>query len=350
MGPLPNVRTTLFLDLTAVARGERRAAWSDWISAAFPGFRVVQIDDRFSTGTLQGAPIGSGWLWSTTCGSFSLVRTPRPGDATSGVFTVMLQCAGTSELGQNGRRCHITAGDIVLVDGLHELKQDMFGVGELLLLLLPRQKLLSLLPELANRTAFRLPAADAGTSLLRDLLRSIQAHLPGLNQAQQVAALEAVMAALGVLPAPTAGHAQPINPLLHVALHYIEQNLGSTALSAEAVAAALRISRRRLDEVFVKTIGSTVATQIWELRLMRAAEALSADGPTTRSITDIAYSLGFADSAHFARSFRKRFGCTARNWRNGAQVASAGQAVRAPSLQQRHAGPMALAPAPRSKR
>jgi AraC-like DNA-binding protein len=320
MAPLPNAGTTLFLDLAAVAQTRRRAAWSDWISAAFPGFRAVRIDDRFSTGTLRGAPMASGWLWSATCGSFSLVRTPRPGDATSGVFTVMLQCAGTSELQQNGRRCHVTAGDIVLADGLHELRQDTYGAGELLLLLLPRQKLLGLLPELANRTAIRLPASDAGTSILRDLLRSIQANLPGLTQARQAAALAAVMAALGILPAADAGLVQPVNPLLHRALHYIEQHLGSTGLSAAHVAAALGISRRRLDEVFVKTIGSTVATQISELRLLRAAEALSQDGAASRSITAIAYGLGFADSAHFSHSFRKRFGCTARSWRNGAQL------------------------------
>ncbi len=318
---LPNPGATLFLDLAAVAEAERRAAWSDWMRAAFPGFRVVQIDDRFSTGTLQGAPIASGWLWTATCGSFSLLRTPRPGDATSGVFTVMLQRAGTSELRQKGRQCRITVGDIVLVDGLQEVQQETFGVGEILLLLLPRQKLLASMPELANRTAVRFAAADAGTSVLRELLRSLQANLAGLTPAQQAAALSAVMAAIGVLPLPNPGNGQAINPLLHRALHYIESHLGSTGLSAEVVANAQCVSRRRLDDIFVQAIGSTVSSQIWELRLLRAAEALSDSNPASRSITDIAYGLGFADSAHFARSFRKRFGCTARSWRKGAQAA-----------------------------
>jgi len=92
------------------------------------------------------------------------------------------------------------------------------------------------------------------------------------------------------------------------------------------VAEAQGVSRRRLDQIFVKAIGSTVASQIWELRLLRAAEALAEHSPRSRSITDIAYSLGFADSAHFARSFRKRFGCTARNWRAGAGEAVGRQA------------------------
>jgi len=211
-------KATLFLDIGSVAKAERRAAWSDGMSAAFPGFRVVQIDDRFSTGTLRGAPIGNGWLWTAMCGSFSLLRTPLPGDPTSGVFTVMLQCAGTSELRQNGRQCRITAGDIVLVDGLHEVRQETFGVGELLLLLLPRQKLLGTMPELTNRTALRFPASDAGTSMLRELLRSIRANLAGLAQVQQAAALAAVMAALGLLPPPNVAPAHAINPLLHKAL------------------------------------------------------------------------------------------------------------------------------------
>ena len=58
--------------------------------------------------------------------------------------------------------------------------------------------------------------------------------------------------------------------------------------------------------------GSTLTAYILERRLQSAADALRRR-PQTR-IADVALDAGFGDLSYFCRSFRRRFGCTAREW------------------------------------
>jgi AraC-like DNA-binding protein len=60
-------------------------------------------------------------------------------------------------------------------------------------------------------------------------------------------------------------------------------------------------------------MGTTPSAYILERRLARAAERLGAAHEA--SITEIAFELGFNDSAYFARAFRQRFGVSPREWR-----------------------------------
>jgi AraC-like DNA-binding protein len=60
-------------------------------------------------------------------------------------------------------------------------------------------------------------------------------------------------------------------------------------------------------------MGKTPSGYIVERRLQRAADRLNA-APAT-SITELAFELGFNDSAYFARCFRQKFGVAPRDWR-----------------------------------
>ena len=59
--------------------------------------------------------------------------------------------------------------------------------------------------------------------------------------------------------------------------------------------------------------GTTPSTFIAEARLQTAPEWLRLY--PARSVTDIALSVGFNDSAYFSRCFRNRFGTSPREWR-----------------------------------
>ena len=54
----------------------------------------------------------------------------------------------------------------------------------------------------------------------------------------------------------------------------------------------------------------TLMRQIWEDRLRHCREDLVSTELRRRSISEIAYSWGFRDAAHFSRMFRHRFGET----------------------------------------
>ena len=70
------------------------------------------------------------------------------------------------------------------------------------------------------------------------------------------------------------------------------------------MAAAVGVSTSRLTHVFSSQIGIPLRTYARWLRLVTATERL-ADGC---NITEAAHAAGFADAAHFSRTFKEMFG------------------------------------------
>lgn len=67
------------------------------------------------------------------------------------------------------------------------------------------------------------------------------------------------------------------------------------------------LSKPRLRHLFVEQTGLPFKTYLLWLRLMKGLEEFAAGA----SLTDAAHDAGFADSAHFSRTFRRMFGTTA---------------------------------------
>lgn len=91
--------------------------------------------------------------------------------------------------------------------------------------------------------------------------------------------------------------------------NWILSHLGDSDLTLERIAAATGVSLRYLHMLF-KSGDQTVSEWIMNARLQRAHERLArGEG---RSITDVAYDMGFNSSSHFSTQFRRRFGVSPR--------------------------------------
>lgn len=98
------------------------------------------------------------------------------------------------------------------------------------------------------------------------------------------------------------------------AVAYIREHLSDPALTAERIAEALFISRRRLYQLFDD--GDGVSGRIRQLRIDRAKELLGDPAHANRGIGEISRQCGFANAAHFSRTFRKVVGETPRDYRD----------------------------------
>lgn len=98
------------------------------------------------------------------------------------------------------------------------------------------------------------------------------------------------------------------------AIEYIKEHLSDPALSADRIADALFISRRRLYQLFDD--GDGVSGRIRALRVDRARELLGDPAHADRGIGEISRQCGFANAAHFSRTFRKTVGETPRGYRD----------------------------------
>jgi AraC-like DNA-binding protein len=73
-------------------------------------------------------------------------------------------------------------------------------------------------------------------------------------------------------------------------------------------------SPRYVFRAFEQEVG-TPADYLRGLRLEKAREQMQSEDEKTRSISDIAFSIGFSSTAHFSRAFRDRYAMTPRDCR-----------------------------------
>ncbi|PPK64495.1 helix-turn-helix transcriptional regulator [Actinokineospora auranticolor] len=97
------------------------------------------------------------------------------------------------------------------------------------------------------------------------------------------------------------------------AVDFIRDHLADPALTAARIADALFISRRRLYQLFDD--GDGVSGRIRAMRVERAKELLADPAQAVRGIGEISRQCGFANAAHFSRTFRKAVGATPREFR-----------------------------------
>lgn len=113
---------------------------------------------------------------------------------------------------------------------------------------------------------------------------------------------------------------------LLMAKQYLREHLADPSLSTEQVAAAVGISSRHLGRLFAQQ-ASTPGRYLQGQRLEQARLLLESALGRRLDIAEIAYRHGFANPAHFARSYKQRYGLTPSQAR---EAAGLGSAARSP--------------------
>lgn len=228
------------------------------------------------------------------------------GGARPGWF-VIFNDGGRCSVAQGGRQADLQAGEMSLLRA---------GAPYEIRLQQPNRTLIVALPAMEGpaRLDARLAVRHGSdeSALLGALLRRLQHLEDRAAAALDAQALRHAIVDLLLLARPV--HADAPQGLLPRALAIVQRDLARGGLGPATVAGELGISVRSLQLLF-QGQGSTVTAHILEQRLQAAAQALVAHPP--RRIAEVALDAGFEDLSYFCRAFRRRFGCTARDWRRG---------------------------------
>ena len=101
------------------------------------------------------------------------------------------------------------------------------------------------------------------------------------------------------------------DPLLAAALREIDARL-ATSFGVAEIAAALGVSRVRLDQLFAEKFTRSVGREIARQRIARAKKLLA---ETDKPIKEIAGLCGFCNAGYFTNAFRVATGKTPKSWR-----------------------------------
>ncbi|WP_420132265.1 helix-turn-helix domain-containing protein [Rhodopseudomonas sp.] len=283
------------------------------------------------SGSVESIPIGKGRLNRVVATSHLVLRTSREiARSRDECFYLNLKTRGECRIRQSGVEVVITAGDVGLFDSTktfaleHRRKPDlavssfMLPFGEM------RERLRGQFP----KTPLLLSTHPSYGELLREVTATLARevdHLPA-HELERLFEFLLDLVALAASPnrSPVVDAEGSRAAASHImAKRYIRDHCRMRGLTADNAAAALGISVRYLHRLFENSERS-FREFLLHCRLDAVASELVARDKSRRTIASIALSHGFTDAAHFHRTFKVKFGCTAGEWRRSAVDRSVG--------------------------
>ncbi|GAA3021095.1 helix-turn-helix domain-containing protein [Actinokineospora globicatena] len=154
---------------------------------------------------------------------------------------------------------------------------------------------------------------------LQSLVSSSVAHLVAAPESLDQHGARAFLLGLTELVLRTAlrtelDRADALATRRRAAIDHIRDHLADPTLTADRIADALFISRRRLYQLF--TDGDGISGRIRTMRIDRAKELLTDPTQGSRTIAEISRHCGFTNAAHFSRTFHKSTGHSPRDYRD----------------------------------
>lgn len=284
--------------------------WRQWMAQFRPQGRIKFIDRVPHVGILRTIGLGPARLFQLNVPKQAFISRGGPTAAGAPDATISVQLTGTSRCSQGGRTCVLNPGDVTLTD--HTRPYSAEGEGSALFFEFPRALASGMLPFLLRQPSQAFPAALPEARLIGDALRSAWNHAGACSSSMRICLVFSLLQLATGLQSADYATGRSGERVLR-ALEDIEAAMFAGPVRPEDIAHRQAIGRRQLDELFKKHLGTTVADQISERRFSRAVAALCSR--PAASITEIALAAGYADSAHFAKVFRRRLGVSPSAWR-----------------------------------
>lgn len=296
----------------------RLAYWTDMICDTY-----VQLEcdaGQAIEGEIQADRLATLDLSRVTSTAQHVRRTPaKIARASEDYFLVSIQTQGVGVVSQDGRDAVLTPGDFALYDSTRPYDLRFDGPFQQYVLMLPGPTLRTALRQTDRLTAHAVRGDRGAGHLMINMIRTLAADIGTLAPESAVAVADSVtqilIAGLAALPA---AQSQPVSQL--TAYHreqikaLVRQHLRDPALCVAGIARQLRLSPSTLHRAWTGEACS-LSDWIWAQRLDAARRDLCDPALAARSVSEIAFSWGFNDAAHFSRAFRLRFGCSPRDLR-----------------------------------
>ncbi|HLO78638.1 MAG TPA: transcriptional regulator FeaR [Magnetospirillum sp.] len=236
-----------------------------------------------------------------------------------GYYFLLLQLSGTSLMAQAGNEAALKPGDMTLLDASRPCDLLYSPRSCELSLHIPRQALDGKRP-IGPRHLGRVISGQEGGGLV--ISQMMQAIFDGGTAAGSHGSPAMTDAVLNLVcgcaidgPDEALGTLERSHDLqCDVIRRYIEKRLFDPDLSPQKIAAAHRMSVRHLYRLFEASEVS-IGDLIRQRRLEKCAEDLANPLLARRNVTQVAFSWGFNDSAHFSRAFKAEFGLSPREFR-----------------------------------
>jgi len=301
-----------------VAAPERAGFWSDWVNRLFCGLQSDLYGDTEFDGRMSTVHAGDIVLTRLEANRHRVMRSASLARASdTGYLKIVAPYLGCAGVEQNGREAWVTPDQWSIYD-----TTDSYAVAnpvrvEHLIVMVPKARLVERGLALDPLMARRLGGSGGVARLALETMRSAYRELPGMSEAAARGVGDAItqFVHLSMLDLAGIGTAVTQREALRERIkQLVNERLGDPQLSVDGIAQSLNCSRRHLYNAFSEEPDG-VAGYILRRRLEACRQSLADTHNERRSITDIAFSFGFSNMAHFSRVFRSHLGVPPSDYR-----------------------------------
>jgi AraC family transcriptional regulator, positive regulator of tynA and feaB len=306
------------LSTAVVPPSERLSFWNDTCMRVC-GAEVVDTHSTGFQGTLttfkaEQLQISSFMSTAATCRN-AIARRSRTNDESA--FTLQLVHAGRCHIRHAGVEARGVAGDMLLADGNRSYELAFSEPVQGLVVSLPRSRFSAIENRLEARTGQLLNVHSGPGAVLTNFIRLAWDQVVNDDSAEWPRSATDVIWDLleSVLHGERGWEASTGRPdrVRRSARTLVDENFRNVGFQSYEMAAALGVSARYLQMVFAE-VGTTPSRFLIARRLDGVAARLQRSDRPLR-ITDVAMECGFSDLSYFSRMFRRRFGVSARAYR-----------------------------------
>lgn len=234
---------------------------------------------------------------------------------TSEYMLLRLQLSGRSMNRQAGSEIELQPGDLMLVDPTQTYDFEFDAESKFIICRFPAEEMRNCLPQVRNLVGCHISGQRGASRILRSLLDALwdEGHAESDTQWMSGAGeciYRAVELAYGEIRNERSSSVSS-NAMFERASRHIREHLADPALNVTSMADALGVTSRYVQKSFAEA-GTTPSESIAQQRIEAAKRMLVG---SDKSVTEIAFDVGFNDVSHFGRTFRRHAGTTPSRFR-----------------------------------
>ena len=315
---IPKGHTSSTKDVT---EKERLEYWIDMICDEFVQLDCSTDQKTDFRGEIRGCELDKIRVSEVDATRQHVTRSKKQiAKSTEREFLLSLQLEDTGIVNQDGRIAELHPGDFALYDSTRPYTLHFDRPFRQIVLQIPYASLAEQFLRPENITARRVSTRTAVGALTSQFIQSVAGRLDILSLQERGAInqhiIELIALAMGSMSSLRELDGQSVarTAMLERIKQYIEINIRHPQLTPALIAKHHHISERYQRMLFAPT-GTTISRYILNKRLELCREALENRALSDYSITQLAFSYGFNDAAHFSRKFKERYGISPKEYR-----------------------------------
>jgi AraC-like DNA-binding protein len=300
-----------------VSPAERFGLWRESLWQVLGHLHSETSGDESFAGKIEHCDVGDLRICKIVARRHRVIRKPEGRHDHQDLLKVAVQLKGSSYFEQDHRSVLLTPGSWSIYDTTRPYTVSSMGNVELLTLLIPRTRIATSRLNIDDLIVRRF-SGDVGLGRLAyQFMTTTLAEIGNVDPAHEWEIVGAISQLIRLAMLEVAGVRTNLSSRekwRERVQGYIDEHLRDPDLSLDKIAAAMNCSKRYVHKIF-QSEDTTTSEYLWRQRLSRCREELCDPASAGKSITEIAYSWGFSNSAHFSRAFKDAFHMCPRSYR-----------------------------------